>query len=1048
MRIGDNFTLNRKPGFPHPPEADGQTLRDSYVLTRETGEICARILRRLACHAEPQPGGFFLTGERGVGKTHLLRYLAGFLSNPKAPGWEPLHAFLGNDPAPRVALNSLFVEISDDPSIDLGRYLEWKIGAEATPSPFETGEGKTEMSGEQFAIIVQRAASDYSARSLGILVLDDISRRLDRITEPSKLEKEFQTLKILMESFANRGVLVFMVMDECHLKWESAMGIQMSILDSLGESCDFIWLSRNHIVEIIATALASKSDAQKLEIRGLLNRLRRKLPHLVAKAENFIDLYPIHPDVFYALFQLRSRLPRFSPLRFAQIAMEDVYRRPAENLVTLDYLFDHVHNDLKILTQFRSLLASYEHLKREVIPLLKPAVQLNGHLLLKVITLLTLCESQAPTVRALANSLLILDDSDFLPSYSLTSAILLELEQLGGKFLSVEGEMLDRRYRLLEAGSDASLPTAKKLLAQEDEFPLQFPVLVFEWLHSEIPAWLPDTSAKSARSSQSLAVAFPGRENGPKGLVYLKSIFDPLWSREDLVSLEESSYPWVLLVLSPYERFYEFEQALQELCAHLSRLLIWHPDIPTAYENDRLHKLSGMRQAVDAAKREDISPQERLSWNSARPEFLRILGGLYIDRGRLISASVQRCIGDEIENQTVAEYLSGQLSVLDAAFLAGVPGAVRLSRGAAPTSREMEKQALHWAALLSGKNDSKSSDSEEAKRDVLDWWFHVEVSGLATGLQQIPDAFLTVQFWDYVKAYEAYLESLRPVLIRLREADIEFFEAMIQVARIFNSEEERLEIWKQSLESLSGLLRWLPSFEHERNYLYSAVPTGQGALEEVRTQLLEMLDKPQQFLEALNRDSFEQNFLGFKKGYIDYYTSKHEDALHIIGNPEKLESKVDYIALRNLEMLSNLQYAAKSYLNRVRIIGKWVQANQCDLPVRDILESFPRCYCNFSPAASGHLSESVSQMNTIIDEGIHYFRSILRHCKMHVIQDLKTMDVDDLHSRQIAALLSNGRMVQLEPRTVEILNRIIQKHSKNFQAGIRSYKGRASATSK
>jgi len=77
-------------------------------------------------------------------------------------------------------------------------------------------------------------------------------------------------------------------------------------------------------------------------------------------------------------------------------------------------------------------------------------------------------------------------------------------------------------------------------------------------------------------------------------------------------------------------------------------------------------------------------------------------------------------------------------------------------------------------------------------------------------------------------------------------------------------------------------------------------------------------------------------------------------------------------------------------------------------------------------------------MNAIIQDGVQYFRNILRRCKTRVIQGLKTMNVDDLHARQIAALLSQRRMVPLEPRTVEILNRIIQKNSKSFQAQIRS----------
>ena len=75
------------------------------------------------------------------------------------------------------------------------------------------------------------------------------------------------------------------------------------------------------------------------------------------------------------------------------------------------------------------------------------------------------------------------------------------------------------------------------------------------------------------RNSQSLVSPAPGELNAPRGLVFFKSIFDPIWSPEDLVSLEESPFPWILLILSPFERFYEFEQAFRELSSGLSRLI-------------------------------------------------------------------------------------------------------------------------------------------------------------------------------------------------------------------------------------------------------------------------------------------------------------------------------------------------------------------------------------------------------------------------------------------------------------------------------------------
>jgi len=484
MLIGDHLTLHPRPAFPDPLEADGHSIRETYVLTRETGEICARILRRLTSYAEPQPGGFFFTGERGVGKTHLLRYLGTFLENPSDPEWGVFQPFLPDNAQPHVAVNSFFINIPEDPAIPLGRFLaaQLRVPKPLTPGVNETPE--TDLSEEEFAALAQEAVSEQATRSLGLLVLDNISRRLDRIANPESLEREFRLLKIVMDSFAPSGVLVVLIMDEQHLKWEGATGLQLTLMNSLGDSCDFIWLSRNHIVEIIASALASKNDGQKLAIRGILNRLRKKLPHFGTKAENFIDLYPIHPDVFYSLFRLRSLLPGFSPLRFVQSAIDAMSGKPAERLVTLDFLFDEIVDDLRAHGKYKSLLHAYDRLQQDVVPFLKPAVQARAQLLVKGIAFLSICESQPPSVRALTNSLLIYHDADFLPSYSMTSAILIELEQKGGKYLAVEGEKQDRRYRLLDSSNRLCFPTARDLVSNEDEFALQFPLLVYEWLHS------------------------------------------------------------------------------------------------------------------------------------------------------------------------------------------------------------------------------------------------------------------------------------------------------------------------------------------------------------------------------------------------------------------------------------------------------------------------------------------------------------------------------------------------------------------------------------
>src|SRR5207249_11025137 len=101
MLVGDHVTLHPRPRFPDPMEASGDSIRETYVLTRETGEICARILRPLARYADSQPGGFLFPGERGVGKTRLLRYLGTFLESLSDPEWPRFGPFLPDHPQAR-----------------------------------------------------------------------------------------------------------------------------------------------------------------------------------------------------------------------------------------------------------------------------------------------------------------------------------------------------------------------------------------------------------------------------------------------------------------------------------------------------------------------------------------------------------------------------------------------------------------------------------------------------------------------------------------------------------------------------------------------------------------------------------------------------------------------------------------------------------------------------------------------------------------------------------------------------------------------------------
>ena len=788
------------------------------------------------------------------------------------------------------------------------------------------------------------------------------------------------------------------------------------------------------IREILASVLTTKNARQKASIKGIFERLQRKLPSWKPGAESFVELYPIHPDVFGALIQLRSILPGFSALRFAQEAISARLESPEVQLVTLDHLFDSVKPELRKVERFGPLLDSYERFHAKVLPQFKPAVRPRVEALLKAIAFSTICEGRAADVRSLANSLLLCEDSDFLPSYSLTSALLADMEQRGGMHLVAEGEKFERRYRLLELLKPSSLFAAHEPLESEEELRRKLPLLLCDWIRSEIPAWKPDVGSKYERSSQSLVVPLPEGEKGPAGLVYFKSVHDPYWSQEDFQVLQASQYPWILLVLSPLERFYETAAMLRELAGRSERILIWRPGRLSHEEVERLQEILPFRPSLGGIDSTAATSSE------AQGEARRILQSLYIERGEFLTSGDQWPIVEEIEGRTLAQYLSLHLTALVSLAHDQFPEGAHPSLPVAAV-RTDESEAIRIAALLAGLEGREAKDTDLVRNRLLEWWKSVletETAALSVKARSLPDSLRTTRFWREVKLVENHLQDAKPFLASFRRGESSLRDAMEEMLRCFSGDEKRLLEWRESLQDIAGLIRWLPGFEQARDYALAAFSLGVERLDGQRASLLDSITQPHCFVAPAGRERFDREFLDFKKDYVDYYNSAHEEALNIVTAPKEAAQKVDARALQNLELLSNLLYTDKSYLNRVRILGKWILRNQCLLPVREILERYPRCYCNFNPAGNRELAESAAQINTLIEEGIEYFRGALRKCSRAIIDDLRRMKLDDFHCVQIAALLSREALLPLKPETIEILNKIIAKHSSDFLTALRS----------
>jgi hypothetical protein len=794
--------------------ADSRPEEDLIPFTSEAGEILSIILEQLADFPGPQKGALLLSGDLGVDKLQLLHYLERVLANPEHPSWTQLLQCLNlsDEARPKVPVRSLFVQLPLDSSDDLSAFFMDNFQEIASDDfPLFPPNG---IATEDFSVFLQQISARMVEQSLGVIVLENISERIEQLKDTEKLQDELRLYGILSEAFSQNGILTILMGKERHLD---------------------------------------------------------------------------------------------------------------------------------------------------------------------------------PQDQAAA---LLTDPAEF-----------------------------DRNYSWIETANPAAFALPQDVAEQKEEFLEDLQLRIYDWIRAEIPSWQPKSGPRYRRDSQALPAAIPENEKAPAGLVYFKSVFDPCWTDEDLIRLQESVYAWILMILNPCERFYEFEARLKQIGCRLPMLLIWRPDIPSKTELENLRSL--MRGTVERTDGEELLA------NSAMEKIRAILAGLYIRRGWIIGSSGQHAICDSIKSQSISQHLSVCLnrlplqkteSIVQDAFL--------------PAKAAQDRQVMHWAALITGDMRLRTGNVADAEERLNEWWIK-SVVGLSAKLPDFPEVFRTTRFWNEIKHVEGPLSALRNVFQSLRSRTLSVSEAMDIVGRNFGWDPERLQKWKQRLEGLEGLLLWLSAFMHAREYLCAAFPLDRENPDRLRESLLQSMEDPSRFLEVEARSEFERRFLEFRKSYTDIYYLLHEDTLHAMRGPKKDEVKIDPVLLRNLDLLSGLQYTDKSYLNRVKLMAKWMQRNQCNLPLRQILEHYPRCYCNFNPSGIRQPAGSYAQISSTIQEGIEYFRTVLRRCGYLIMAELKTREMDDSTLKQITAALSDGPMIPLKPQCINILNGIIVKHPSQFLAEIR-----------
>ncbi len=430
-----------------------------------------------------------LTGANGVGKSHLMALI---------------HSLITEKSKPSPGLSDSRIQHRCASLWEISPVIIWLDLAEGTQTPLpELVLGRFH---EEYRKRYERDVFDPSlisgidaikahelitfkvaSQAPALLMVDGLSRRAQD-QSVQQLNEDIEFLSFIAYSSKTTQLFLLVAAHEDFFSPKSPLGIDSTLMAQTLENFRIEWIDRNNLKEIACRHILKKNSRQQLDLRKLFAFIKAKLPNFQFSENEFSETYPFHPLIFDLADKLKGKIPGFSLLDFVINTYPKIASRRAISLVTIDSLFDRMEYEIKTNLRCHRLYAIYQDLADQAVLRLEDRWRLWGKMLLKASFLFTMAD-RAPTVRDLADSLLLFEDSESGLSYNVVGMILGQMEKAMSQGFTTTDDRLDRTYRL--GGADLREELDKYLVGIAAQIPDSNPRIA-ETLLSAARKYFPD----------------------------------------------------------------------------------------------------------------------------------------------------------------------------------------------------------------------------------------------------------------------------------------------------------------------------------------------------------------------------------------------------------------------------------------------------------------------------------------------------------------------------------------------------------------------------
>ena len=414
------------------------------MITDQLSNLASRIIADLSSPRQSTANGelpslHIITGQRGVGKSHLLAFLKAIIGNKNHRSLiadsNILNAigYFGDKPLTTIEIN--FAGFEHEPFEARLRAALCTTLKQA--SYFDDEKWAAAIEGEQ---VFEQALGALPLGAQIILFVDNLSHRW-RVA-PQQAESDLDWLALLARQSVSLPLRALVVRDE-----EGA--------GSDGSNPTTYAIPVDQINQIISRKVLRKTPQQSKELEEVHNAILQLLPTFSHSSTELAASYPIHPVISELSGYFRQAAQSFSLPSFAAASAGRVMSRPATSLVTPDEIFDKYEYEFRKYEPMAADFKLYDQIISSAISKLPVSERLWAKLVLKTFFLFSIAGKPA-TAQQLTNAQMLYIEGSPLDGYEKVSRILETFVQYCPEAINVNGVGTNCGYLLSSASSSDS----------------------------------------------------------------------------------------------------------------------------------------------------------------------------------------------------------------------------------------------------------------------------------------------------------------------------------------------------------------------------------------------------------------------------------------------------------------------------------------------------------------------------------------------------------------------------------------------------------------